>query len=306
MRVPAIGDNARGALYMNVAMAAFTFNDACMKAVTETLPIFQAALLRGAVTVAGLAAVARVMGGLRLRFGARESRLIGLRCVAEVTATIAFLTALAHMPLANLTAIMQSLPLAVTLAAALVLGEPVGWRRMAAIGLGFLGVLLIVRPGTAGFDHWSLLGLVAVAAVVLRDLVTRRLPASVPSVSVSFYSALGVTVLAALVSPFETWLRPTPAQIALLIAAAGFIIVGYLFVVMVMRVGDVGTVAPFRYTALLWAIVLGWLVFGQFPDPATLAGSAIVIATGLFTLYRERRRRRLAAAAQGPTSLRLR
>ena len=137
--------------------------------------------------------------------------------------------------------------------------------------------------------------------MVLRDLATRQLPRSVPSISVSFYSALAVTVVAALAAPFGGWVSPDARQLGLIAAAAGFVIVGYMFVVMVMRVGEIGFIAPFRYTALIWAIGLGWLVFGQFPDLPTLTGSAIVIATGLFTLYRERRRMR-----PGPAPLRIR
>lgn len=168
-----MNDNARGALIMNASMAAFTVNDACMKAVTETVPTFEAAALRGVVVVLALILVARRMGGLQLRLPAREARIVAWRAVGEVASTVTYLIALKHMPLANISAIMQSLPLAVTLGAAAFFGETIGWRRALAIGIGFLGVLLIVRPGTEGFDQWSLLVLASVGFVVLRDLTTR-------------------------------------------------------------------------------------------------------------------------------------
>ena len=177
-------DNLRGAFYMMVAMAGFTINDACMKAVTQTIPLYQAIALRGVVTVVALALIAHVHGGLRLRLPAGAGRMVGLRTLGEIASTVAFLTALMHMPLANLSAIMQSLPLALTLAAALVFREAVGWRRLTAIGVGFAGVLIVIRPGPEGFDIWALVGLAAVAAVVVRDLSIRRLPAAVPSVHI--------------------------------------------------------------------------------------------------------------------------
>ena len=298
----AMSDNARGALLMNISMASFTLNDTCMKAVTEVVPTFQAALVRGVMTVAALFVVARFMGGLRLRFTGVDARTISWRCVGEVLSTVTYLIALKHMPLANLSAIMQSLPLAVTLGAALFFGEAVGWRRATAIAVGFLGVLIIVRPGTEGFDRWSVLALLSVASVVLRDLSTRRLSRSVPSVSVAIYAAGSVTLLSAFAVPFTGGLPHIALPNALLLIAASVcLIAGYMSSVMAMRVGEIGFVAPFRYTSLIWAIILGWLVFNQFPGPVTLAGAAIVIATGIFTLYRERKTARAA-----PMPLRIR
>lgn len=210
------------------------------------------------------------------------------RILGEVASTITFLLALRHMQLASLSAIMQSLPLAVTLAAAVLLGAPVGWRRMAAILVGFCGVLMIVRPGTDGFDHWALLGLASVGFVVLRDLTTRGLSRDVPSAGVALLAAASVTLTAMLALPFEGWVPVTPVAWVKITAAAGFLIVGYLTIVMTMRVGDIAIIAPFRYTALIFALILGWLVFGQFPDGWTLAGSVIVMATGAYTFHRER------------------
>lgn len=297
----ALGDNARGALYMNLSMATYTFNDTCVKAVTVHMSTFEAIFLRGLLTIAGLALLARRMGGLQLGVARENAVLITLRCLGEVASTVCFLTALKHIPLANISAILQSLPLAVTLGAAVFLGETIGWRRLVAIGIGFIGVTIIIRPGGAGFNDWSVLALAAVASVVLRDLVTRRLPSAVPSISVAFLAAMSVTALSAATMPFFGWVTPDTGQIVLIAGAAGFLMVGYMMAVMVMRVGEIGFVAPFRYTSLLWAILLGWLVFQQFPDTLTLTGSALVIATGIFTLWRERRR-----PGRGPAPIRIR
>lgn len=293
-------DNFRGALYMSIAMAAFTVNDSCMKLVTAELPLYQAIVLRGALTTLALLVIGWRMGTIRLRLPAADLRRIGWRTLGEVTGTVTFLSALKHMPLANLSAILQALPLAVTLAAAMILREPVGWRRMLAIIIGFVGVLIIVRPGTAGFDVWALVGLASVGCVVLRDLATRGLSRDVPSVTVAIYAAVSVALTGLVLVPFSGWEAVSLRIAALIVAAAGFLIMGYLAVVMAMRVGEISLVAPFRYTALIFAIVLGWAVFGQLPDGWTLIGAAIVIATGIYTFYRERRlgRRVAASAAQ--------
>jgi drug/metabolite transporter (DMT)-like permease len=285
----AVSDNLRGSALMMAAMIAFTVNDACMKAVAVDLPIFEAIALRGFLTLVALGAIGLAMGALKPMVPKGDRLWIGLRTLGEVGGTFTFLTALKHMPLANLSAIMQSLPLAVTLAGAVLLREPVGWRRMTAIVIGFCGVLLIVRPGTEGFDRWSVAGLVSVAFVVLRDLATRRLSRSVPSVTVAFYAALSVALGAALALPFTEVVAVSAHHVVQIFAAAAFLIVGYLTVVMAMRVGDIAVVAPFRYASLVAAILLGWGAFGQFPDKWTLAGAAIVVATGIYTFYRERR-----------------
>ncbi|GAB4388881.1 DMT family transporter [Albidovulum sp.] len=298
-------DNLRGAILMTLAMLAFTANDACMKIVTRDLPLFEVVLARGVLTSLLLLALARHLGGIRLRLPIRERRLIGLRTLGEVLATVTFLAALRQMPLANISAIMQILPLAVTLAAALILREPVGWRRMLAILAGFAGVMLIVRPGGAGFNGWSLVALLSVACVVLRDLSTRQLGAAVTSVTVALSAAVSVTVVAALAAPFQGFAPIAPAQAGLIALAALLLVGGHLFIVMAMRVGEVALVAPFRYAALVFAILLGWLVFGDLPGALTLIGAAVVVGAGLYAFWRERRLGRRVAAA-GPPPLRLR
>lgn len=292
-----LSDNLRGALYMTIAMAAFTINDGLMKAATSTLhlPLWQAIATRGLLTLGPLILIGHLTGGIRLRMPRRDAVAVGLRSVGEVASTLTFLAALVHMPLANLSAIMQSLPLAVTLAAWVFLKEPVGWRRLLAICIGFGGVMLIVRPGPSGFDHWSLVALVSVAFVVLRDLSTRQLTKAVPSSTVAIAASVSVTVTALVLSLIEGWVMPSIGQMALLAGAAASLVVGYNYVVMVMRVGDLGFVAPFRYSSLVVALILGWLIFGSFPDGLTLAGAALVVGSGIFTLWREQRVRRAQA-----------
>ena len=286
-----ITDNARGALLMSAAMAAFTINDSFMKALADDLPLFQAIFLRGLGATTALVLWAWATGAFRVAVARSDWRRVAVRGVAEIGAAWFVILALFNLPLATVTAVLQALPLTVTLAAALFMGERVGWRRFTAIGVGFCGVLLIVRPGPDGFNAYALLALAAVACVTLRDLVTRRLTPTMPSLLVAAAVSGMVTVFAGLASLTETW-APLPADTALRVAgAAGFVILGYVFSVGSMRVGEIGAVAPFRYTSLIWALILGLVVFGEWPDPLTLLGAGIVAATGLYTLWRERVRR---------------
>ncbi len=297
----ALSDNARGMVLMNIAMAAFTVNDTAMKAAMETVPLFQAIGLRGTLTTAALVLIGLHLGTLTLRLPRRDLAFVGLRTFAEVASTLTFLAALIHMPIANLSAIMQALPLAVALAAAVFLRAPLGWRRMTAIGVGFLGVLIIIRPGPEGFDRWSLLGLVSVAFVVLRDLSTRMTSRAVPSATVAVAASAAVAAVGLAGLAATGWAPVSPAAAGLIALAAACLVAGYLSVVATMRVGDIGVIAPFRYMALLWAILLGWLAFGQLPDGWTLAGSALVVASGVFTLWRERRLALAAGAGRAGT-----
>ncbi len=285
----AISPNLRGAIYMNIAMAAFTLNDTGMKAVTQTLPLFEAITLRGVSTSILLFILGLATGGLRFRLQRRDTGLLAIRTLAEIAATVAFLGALVHMPLANLSAVMQFTPLAVTLAAAVVFRERIGWRRLSAIGIGFLGVLLIIRPGAKGFDVWALVGVASVLCVVVRDLSTRKFGLGVPTATVALAAALGVTILGLSGVAIEGWQEPDLRDLLTVFGSSVALVAGYLSGVQAMRVGDIGFIAPFRYTSLLWAIALGWLVFGTLPDLLTVAGATVVIATGLFTLLRERK-----------------
>lgn len=291
-----LSDNARGAILMSIAMAAFTLNDTAMKAAMQTVPLYQAIGIRGGLASVALVVLGWRMGGLNLNLPRRDLGFLALRSVAEVMGSLLFLAALTRMPLANLSAILQALPLAVTLAAAVFLKERVGWRRLTAILIGFIGVLIIIRPGPAGFDVWSLMGLGAVLCVAARDLATRQMSGALPSVTVALVAAVTVLALGGVGTAVEGWAPVTAADMLMLAGSAAALIVGYLASVMTMRVGEIGFVAPFRYTALLWAIALGWVSFGEMPDGLTLFGAALVVVTGIFTFWRERKLRSAGGA----------
>lgn len=280
--------NVKGALLMIGSMAAFTVNDTLVKAAGQEVPLFQLVALRGLLATILVFALARHLGALHLRFGRHDRWLVAFRCVAELSATFFFLTALMHMPLANVTAVLQALPLTVTLGASLFFSEQIGWRRIMAIALGFAGMLLIVRPGPDGFSIYAMYALIAVICVTARDLITRRMSPEVPSMVVTLATSLTITTGAAIASVFQGWVPMTAGSGMLIASAAVFVLLGYLFSVMVMRVGEVSFVAPFRYSSLIWALGLGWAVFGDWPDRITMLGAALVVTAGLFTLFRER------------------
>ncbi|QUJ75709.1 DMT family transporter [Sulfitobacter albidus] len=280
--------NVKGALLMMGSMVAFVINDSFLRLTEGSIPLFQLIFVRGLAATALIFALATWMGALRTRLSPMDRTLVGLRALAEITTSYFFLNALFNMPLGNLNAIMQVVPLTVTLGTALVYREAVGWRRMLAIVVGLCGVLLIIRPGAEGFNQWSLYALAAVLGVTARDLITRRLSPAAPGLSVTLGTSFAVTAAAGLASLTEAW-APIGAQNAGFIAgSAVFIFAGYFLSIQVMRVGEVGFVAPFRYTGLVVAMIVGFAVFDEIPTLLTLLGAVIVIATGLFTFYRER------------------
>ena len=280
--------NLRGALLMMGSMASFTLNDVIIKIVAEDVPLFQIVFLRGLLTTVLLAAVVAAFGKLSFRFPRGDRGKIALRTGLEIASVVTFLTALINMQIANAVAILSALPLAITLGAALVFKERVGWRRFTAIIVGAFGVLLIVQPGAEGFNVYSILALLTVVIVAGRDLLTRGFSEQVPLMSVAVLTAASVCVFGGVMSLTEPWATLTTLNLMLISAAALCIIGGYVCALFVMRVGDVSVTSPFRYTALVFALIAGYLVFRELPNALALCGAAIVVATGVFTLIRER------------------
>ena len=288
-------DNVFGAIFMAVSMLSFIGNDALMKFLFQTISVEQGIFMRGLVSVPLLAVIAYFRKSLFIRIDRRNWRVILVRAFAELASTMLFLTALAHMPLANITAILQSLPLTVTMFAAVFFGEAVGWRRWSAILVGFIGVLIIIRPGSDGFNEYAVLALVAVGFITLRDAITRRLDRSVPSLFVAFVSAIPIFLFGGAMTVKTGWTPISWSMGMIVIVAAIAITCGYSFAVMAMRNGDISFVAPFRYTGMIWAILFGFLLFGNLPDQMTILGSCIVIGMGGYAFHRERVRQKAIA-----------
>ena len=284
---------------MVASMACFVANDATVKTFSDEMNLFHMLALRGWMGALLCLAIAWWIDGTRSVFEILEYLAVpsvALRIVFEITSTIFFLLALFSLPLANAIALLQTLPLLLMIAGVFVFKEHVGPYRWAAAFVGFLGVLLIIQPGTEGFSLASLYALGAAVAMTGRDLFTKAVPPRVPSTYVNFLTTLAVWLLALAMSPFMGPLPATdPTTWVRLVAAATFIAFGFLFSIQTMRVGDVSFVAPFRYTIMLWALVLGILVFDEWPDRWQLIGALLVVGAGLFTFYRERLSARKAA-----------
>jgi len=285
--VQRLSPNARGSLYMVLGSLAYVLNDAAVRLASEEgLGVYQVIALRGASMMVLFAAVGRVRNELPRRLHLRPA-VLG-RVAAEVMGTVLFFTALVHMDFANAQAILQIVPLVVTLAAAVLLGERVSRRRYAAIIVGLIGVVIIVRPATDGFTPWSLVVVLSVLAVVARELMTRQISAAVPALSIALLTAGGNTAFAGSLARAEGWTAPSSRALGFVALASGLLFFGYLFTIQTVRVGDLSVSAPFRYTVLLGAIVSGSVFFNEPPDALTLIGATVILGTGLYAISLDR------------------
>jgi drug/metabolite transporter (DMT)-like permease len=281
-------DNLKGMAWMTLAMLAFALTDMVLVFATRELPLGQILFLFGIGGAVLFGGWARLQGH-RWVSPVLLMRPVMVRNAAEVLATGSFLTALSLIPLSTLSAVIQANPLLVTLGAAIFLGEKVGWRRWAAIGVGLVGVLVIIRPGAEAFDPSILFAVAAAIGLSLRDLATRPVPKHVPTTLLASYSFAAVGVTGALVMPFfGGWITPSPAMTLTIPVAVLTGMLAYFAITAAMRVGEIAVVTPFRYTRLVFAFVIAVLVFDETIDALTILGVAIVVATGLYTFWRER------------------
>ena len=283
-----MSENLRAILLMILAMAAFAVEDMFIKLASPPVPQGQVLLMLGLGGLAAFGMLARSQGLSLLQPGFLSRAVLG-RNLGEMIGTTGFIMAITLVPLTTASAVFQAMPLAVTAGAALFFGERVGWRRWTAIGLGFVGVLVILRPGLAGFDPNALWAVLAVIGLGARDLITRAIPRSVPALVLSGWSFLVVALLGAIlltITGGAIW--PEPRTLAILTGALAFGIVAYQALTLSLRTGDMSAVTPFRYSRIVFALIIGMVVFGERPDGWTFAGMALILATGLYTLLRER------------------
>ena len=281
--------NRRGIRFMVAAMACFVVNDTLVKVASESLPAAQLVFVRGTMATLLVLAVARATGVV-VRPAQVVRGWVARRAAIDALATLAYLVSLFHLPIATATAINMASPLFIVALAVPLLGERVDGPRRVAVALGFVGVLLVIQPRPGALDGYALLCLFATLLHALRDLVTRRIPPAVPSIVVTLATAVAVTVLAGALSVVEGWRALDARGLALLAAASVFLAGGYHLIIRSVRTGEVSVVAPFRYTGLLWALVLGWAVWGDLPNAPAWAGIALLIATGTYLVRRERPR----------------
>lgn len=274
-----------GIALMTAAMAGFALADAALKLLSLRMPVGQIMLAYGAGGALCLLLATRAR---RLRVWTRAAFLPAVLCrnAAEMAGTFCFISALSLIPLSTATAILQATPLVYLAAAGPVFGLRVTRRQWLAVGAGFLGVMLILRPGTAGFDANALWAVGAVLALALRDLATRRVPRDVPSLTLSFWGFLSLVPVGLAWTAWGGAIQPTVAEQALVLAAVVCGICAYFAITVAVRRGDPGAVTPFRYTRLVFGLALGALVFAETPDAPALAGALVVVVSGVSVLVR--------------------
>lgn len=282
---------------MVVSTCSYVINDSLMKLATEGLPPYEVLFLRGvAASLLGLPLLFVLGYGAKLPL-LFERRVLG-RNLAETGAILCYIVALAHMPIADASALGQVTPLLVLLGASLLFRERIGGVRMALIGCGFIGALMVAQPTMEGISIYAVLALANAVLCAVRDLAGRRIAAEVPGMIVAMSAVVVVLIGAgAMHLVTEQWVMPDPSHLLLLLGAGFFLIFGHFFIFMAYRVGPTGVVAPFYYFFTFWAVLSGLVIFNQFPNPLAISGMALVVLSGLAVVFLDNRRRRLVPAA---------
>ncbi len=278
--------NLRGSLFMVAAMGGFAVEDMFLKSAARSLPVGEILVLMGALGTLVFALAARWTGDPALP-RAVLSRTMAVRSGFEIVGRLFYALAVALTPLSVASAILQATPLLVVLGASVIFGEKVGLWRWLLILAGFAGVLIIVKPGVEGFSPLSLLALLAMAGFAGRDLATRAAPPALSNAQLGVAGFLMLTLSGVIILTVTGGAAlPDLPSLALLAGGSLFGISAYAALTQAMRLGQVAVVTPFRYTRLLFALAIGALAFGERPDAATLAGSALIVLCGVILLTR--------------------
>jgi drug/metabolite transporter (DMT)-like permease len=277
-----------GILAVIGAGVAMMSTDACLRLAIPEIGLGEAIMGRGFLTCLILSLIALAQG-VRWRHPGMRSPALSVRIAGEVGAGLMFNAALQYMPIANASAILQFIPLVTTVAAAWLFAERVGWQRWLAAFAGLIGVLLILKPGTAGFTWWSLLAVAAMLCMSIRDLATSRIDPTTPTLPIGAVTAAFTGLSSFALLPLGPWPMPSLYAASMVLAAAVLMSAGFICLVVAMRSAEMSALAPFRYCTILWAILLGVAVWGEIPDLWAIAGILIVVGAGLASFMRERR-----------------
>ncbi|MFN4311053.1 MAG: DMT family transporter [Ferrovibrio sp.] len=292
--------NRRGMISFLLAVVLFTINEALCKLVYGDVPANQILALRGLIATIAILGMIQATGAMP-KIGGMFDRHVVLRSSIDLISSYFYMIALFHTPIGNVMAIHMSSPLMMTAVVAIVLREAVGWRRWVAVIVGFLGVLLVVQPRAESFSAYSILGVSAAACIVVRDLVTKKIRAEIPS-SIIILTNVGMLMLVALtLALIEGWVPMGLRQFSFVAIAALCIAAGYLCTVDAFRHAEVHVIVPLRYTGLPLALLLGWLVWGDVPNALASVGILLIVGSGLYVLHRERLRGKEAAAKAAAT-----
>ena len=279
-------ENFRGAVLMMICMGAFVLNDAFVRLAGDSLPLAQILFFRGILTTIALLSVAFYTGVFKFKVPRQDKWLIFFRSVTEALTAYFFLTAVMNMPFANVTAILQILPMTVTFAAAIIFKEKVGKFRISLILFGFLGVILIINPAKDGFNIYAGYAIISVLLITIRDVLSRKLSFDVPTLIPTVSASLGVLLFSTILI-INTAFQPPSLQNSFFIgSAAFFIIFGYYTAILVMRAGEISFISPFRYSAILFALLIGFIFFEEQPSKTALLGMIIVMVSGVALIKR--------------------
>jgi len=292
----ALSQNLRGIAAILVATGSFVANDTCMKLALEDAPPFQVLVMRGIAAIIWCLPLIFALGLIRELPKAFHPWVL-LRSGCELLAILAFITALANMPIADVTAIAQISPLIVLLGMWVFFGEKVGGLRLFLVGLGITGALMVAQPGGVASSPFAIFGFLTAVGAAFRDILSRKVPARTPALAVTF-STLFIVMVGALIMSFlfETQVSPTFRHGWLMFIAGFFLMCGHSFIYMAYRMSPARVVAPFNYAFMIWAGISGVLVFGQIPNALAIAGMALIMAAGLAVVFLEGRSRQATPA----------
>ena len=283
-------ENLRGALLMTVSMGAFAVEDAFIKMISATLPTGQIIMVIGAGGTLILL-LWQLLRGQKLWTRAYLDPLVLLRSSFEVLGTLFFVNALATIPLTTASAVIQATPLVVAMGAAMFLGQNVGWRRWLAIGIGFIGVLIVLRPGTDSFTPLTLLAVGGMLGLAARDITTRAVTVDITGVQLSIHALICLIFAGWALMPLQggAFVIPNLTVALLLIGCVAIGLIAYLLIIAATRIGNAAVISSFRYARMPFAILVAGITFAEVPDLPTIIGVTIIISAGIFTLWRESR-----------------
>lgn len=272
-------------------MTSYTVNDVLVKAIVKTYPAGEVIFARGVLSTLLIGGAALWLGhGPALRVPISWS--LASRSLCDGLSTATFVAALAHMKLANIAAVLQIAPLIITALGVTLYGEVVGWRRWTAIGVGFVGALLVIKPIPSEFNIWALVAVAAALTASMREYQTRRIGRDLPVMVIAFWGTVGITLCGVPFVAVESWTLFAGADLLKLVIASVFVGVAIYLMARAFRDVDLSVVAPFRYIYLLTSALGGFLVFGEVPDSLTVAGAVLIMGGGIYALHREAVRRR--------------
>ena len=286
-------ENIRGILFMILAMAGFALEDLFIKLLSSRVPVSQILIILGFSGTAVLLIIAFLTHAPILHRDLLNRPII-VRTFCELFAALFFTSAIALTPLSSVASILMTTPLIVTTGAAIFFGEKIGWRRWTAIIIGFFGVLLILRPGFESFMPASLLAVIATIFLAVRDLATRTMKFEISTTTVSIYAFLAMGISGFIAMPFfSAMVIPSSIEIVYLISATFVGVIGYYAIVLATRNGDVSVISPFRYSRLVFAMLLSIIILSERPDLLTLSGASIIVISGIYTFIREGRLKKI-------------